>query len=400
MAAASSKEAQAYLIDPMNAPEPAAETGLNTHFGNTMSANPPNPPSSAAARHSRGSSLGSNNPFRDSFDGARHSPPAKTGAGVSERPVGTHRAEAFGDYPKSRRSGSGSRSLLPPAYEEVAGASGSGSGSGTGRRRGSSLKERYPGDPTVSPLNIIRKDSRKANRSPHLNKRHLPGPDVIDRLDPALGGRAYHHEGPYDAAALARNTSFESSPVAALKTSNEEALKATPAENIKNAVERHRPLEGVADVPPGMPDRFGRTYNYEEGTDMMREATSIDPGYKRWAGKDYDPEDLKGKGDTFHLDRALRAHRIDDDGIEMTDRNGIDKAYHQAQRDGTLDKRNPVDIAGDDRRYVDLEFANADNSNAEYAGGIDVGQSSLKKGMGSIKKRIGSLRHKKGDHDA
>lgn len=249
-------------------------------------------------------------------------------------------------------------------------------------------------------MDIIRKDSRKANRSPHLNKRHIPGADVIDRLDPALGGHAYHHEGPYDAATLARNTNYKNSPIAALETSNLEALKATPAENIKDAVERHKPLDGVAVVPPGEKDRFGRTYDYQEGADLMREGDETNPGYKRWPGKDYDPEDLKGQGDTFALDRALRAHKINDDGIEMSDRAGIDRAYHKAERDGSLDKRDPVDIAGGDRKYVDLEFANASSRDAEIAGGMDSldGTSGLKKGIGSIKKRIGSLRHRKNDN--
>lgn len=132
---------------------------------------------------------------------------------------------------------------------------------------------------------MIRKHSKKANRSPHLRKKHQPGPDTVDRLDPAIGGRPYHHEGPYDAALLARNTSYKSSPVAALESTNAEALKATPQENIRNAVERHRPLEGVADVPPGVQDRFGRTYQYEEGADLLHEDGGDGPGYKRWAGK-------------------------------------------------------------------------------------------------------------------
>jgi hypothetical protein len=134
-------------------------------------------------------------------------------------------------------------------------------------------------------LEIIRKDSKKAHRSPHLRKKHQPGPDIIDRLDPVIGGRPYHHEGPYDAALLSRNTRPEYSPVAALRDSNQEALKATPPENIKDALERHRPLDGVAAVPPGLPDRFGRTYNYEEGADLLHEDAGDGPGYKRWAGK-------------------------------------------------------------------------------------------------------------------
>lgn len=162
----------------------------------------------------------------------------------------------------------------------------SGNGQPIGRpRRGSSLRERYPGDNSHQPLDIIRRDSKKASRSPHLRRQHLPGADTIDRLDPAVGGRAYHHEGPYDAALQGVNRMDKKhAPIAALESSNQEALKATPAENVKDAVERHKPLDGVAAVPPGQPDRLGRTYNYEEGTDMMREGTGDDPGYKRWHG--------------------------------------------------------------------------------------------------------------------
>ena len=131
---------------------------------------------------------------------------------------------------------------------------------------------------------MLRKDSKKAYRSPHLQKRHLPGADTIDRLDPTPNKVPYHHEGPYDAALLARNTSYKSSPVAALEDTNREALKATPAENIKDALEKHRPLDGVAVVPPGQRDQLGRVYHYEEGTDMMREANPAGGAYKQWPG--------------------------------------------------------------------------------------------------------------------
>lgn len=59
-----------------------------------------------------------------------------------------------------------------------------------------------------------------------------------------------------------------------------EALRATPVEKIKDSVERHRPLEGVATIPPGMPDQSGHVYSYEEGADLMIE----DGNYKRWPG--------------------------------------------------------------------------------------------------------------------
>lgn len=150
----------------------------------------------------------------------------------------------------------------------------------SGRRRGSSLAERFPGDESNKPLDILRRDSKKAHRSPHLNKRHLPGADMIDRLDPT-SARPYHHEGPYDAALLARNNPADPdhSPLAALKDSNAEAIKATPRENIRDAVEKHRPLDGTALIPPGEPDEMGRTLNYEEGENELNDGV-----YKRYPG--------------------------------------------------------------------------------------------------------------------
>jgi hypothetical protein len=116
-------------------------------------------------------------------------------------------------------------------------------------------------------------------RAHHLRKKNFQGADVIDRLDKTT--LSYHHEGPYDAASLARNLDYVHSPIAAIQDSNEEALRATPRENIIDAVTKHRPLEGVANIPPGMPDRFGRVLDYEEGADLQREAGG---DYRRWPG--------------------------------------------------------------------------------------------------------------------
>ena len=274
----------AYIIDPLHAPEPSEETGPGTHFGSTFAPAQSKTTSASSPR----TSLGSNNPYREGS--STHSPSGnKTGATTSERPVRqasppekfpTYREQAFGGYSDTRRR-AGSATNPLPVYNDA----GSESKSTSNRRRTNSLRERYPGDQSHKPLDIIRRDSKKADRSPHLKKRHLPGPDTIDRLDPAIGGRAYHHEGPYDAALLARNNSFENSPLAALKGTNQEAIKATPPENIRDAVERHHPLDGVAIVPPGMQDRFGRSYHYEEGADLMRETNEEGPGYKRWSHK-------------------------------------------------------------------------------------------------------------------
>ena len=87
---------------------------------------------------------------------------------------------------------------------------------------------------------------------------------MIDNLDFVPGGSQYHHEGPFDATLRSRNMVPQFSPVAAVADSNNEALKATPRERIQEAVERHMPLDGVAEFPPGEQDGFGRVYSYEE----------------------------------------------------------------------------------------------------------------------------------------
>lgn len=202
---------------------------------------------------------------------------------VSEVPRGS--GEHSHEFP--RVSGEHSREFprVSGEYTRHSGEHGRRSGEFTGSasrqaRRKSSLVERFPGDTSVRPLEMIKHDTKAANRASHLQKAHIPGADAIDRLDDA--GFRYHHEGPYDAALLARNTSFKHSPVAALASSNEEALKATPSEKIRDAVKGHRPLEGVAVIPPGETDALGHTYHYQEGTDLMREDGGDGGGYKRW----------------------------------------------------------------------------------------------------------------------
>lgn len=150
------------------------------------------------------------------------------------------------------------------------------------RRRGSSLGERFPGDMSHRPLDLIRKETKAAHRSPHLRKKAIPGVDVIDSLDSTLFGGAYHHEGPYDATLISRNLTFKNSPVAAVRDSNEEALRATPAANIRDALDKHVPLSGVAVIPPGMAGLDGKVMHYEEGADLMREPEAGGGAYKRW----------------------------------------------------------------------------------------------------------------------
>ena len=130
---------------------------------------------------------------------------------------------------------------------------------------------------------MVRASEKAAHRSPHLRKKHHVGADSIDSLD-TIAGSAYHHEGPYDATLLARNIAPKNAPIEALSASNEEALKATPQEKIQDSIEKHYPLDGIATVPPGTADRYGRTYQYQEGTDMMIENQPEGGAYKRWPG--------------------------------------------------------------------------------------------------------------------
>jgi hypothetical protein len=209
---------------------------------------------------------------------------------------------------------------------------------------------------------MLRKDSKKAYRAPHLNKRHIPGADIIDRLDPTPNKLPYHHEGPYDAALLARNTNYKSSPIAALEESNREALKATPAEKIKDSLDKHQPLDGVAMIPPGERDQLGRVYNYEEGADMVHEINDPSPS----------------------LNRAFKTHTIQEGdfdgqrGIELSDR-PLMSDYDKKDRK-KFDDRSPVEITGgESSRYGDSHT------------GTDAHMkrtSSLRKAGAGLKKRL------------
>jgi hypothetical protein len=317
------------LIDPLIEPDPSDETGLNSHFRSTFAPRqngPITPPGSAGLpkdgssvkvrEHRTSSSVGSNpfipsqhtggsvgtnpflpsqhtgssaqtNPYRRSRASSEAKAPSATvsqigqttptsrryeypsppqSASPRKQHFSDHRAAAFGSMNDSRPRRSSQPSSARPQSERI-----------SGRSRGASLNY---GE--TSPLDTIRKETKTAHRAHHLRKKNFQGADIIDRLD-KTGVSQYHHEGPYDAASLARNRDKKHSPVAAVQDSNEEALRATPRENIQDAVNRHRPLEGVATVPPGMADKFGRVYNYEEGTDMQRDPLNKGD-YKRVPG--------------------------------------------------------------------------------------------------------------------
>lgn len=353
MAAADKNWAKAYVLDPLNEPEPSQETGLGTHFGNTLASNPKQTTSYAESTASQ-STLGSNNPFRRSSDNGPKSSTGrnrassdagnrlqKTPPGSSSRGrnSGQYRQDAFSSYQSPRpRSAGHSRNV-----------SGSSTGSGN-RSRGDSLNQR--------PLEFAQDEAKRSHRSPHLRKHHQPGADSIDKLD-VIG---YHHEGPYDAALLARNTSYESSPLAAVTGTNAEALKATPRENVIDAVQRHRPLDGVAAIPPGQTDRFGRRYDYKEGDNMM----IVDGGnYRRWPGVDYLPEDYKGKGEpSFSIEKALKEHKA------------------QQKANGTYQDRANAETSG-----IEMEGGPVNDEGVQRSG-------SKRHSLDGLKRRIGSLRKK------
>lgn len=243
---------------------------------------------------------------------------------------------------------------------------------------------------------MLKHDAKSANRAPHLRKKHTPGADSIDRLGGAAG--AYHHEGPYDATLLARNTSFASSPLEAVAASNEEALRATPREMIKDSVDKHRPLDGVASVPPGMTDQYGRTYEYQEGTDMMRQDNAEGGAYKRWGDvvspseehsgnllcilthvtQKYLPEDLKGKGEpSYSVEKALRDHKSHGRNVSES---GIEMATPAEQRRPVSAETGP----GPARPLSD---------GTGYAG-WEQGVRRSESGAGKLRKRFGSLKIK------
>lgn len=275
-----SSQASRYLLDPLTAPEPNAETGPGTHYNSTYS-----PQTTTSARSERNQNTPSTSVRSSSPLSAQKFTPSAT----SNNPY-RNGSTSYPSPPRSAssRSGrfSGHRPDVIPASEassQIPTSTGGGASTTTGghRHRTSSLNQRFSGDQSHRPLDMIMQDAKHAHRHPNLRKRNQVGADSIDLLDNIT---RYHHEGPFDATLLARNQSYANSPVEAVRTSNEEALRATPKEMIKDSIDKHRPLDGVAMVPPGMEDRDGNVYNYNEGTNMMIENGPEGGAYKRWPG--------------------------------------------------------------------------------------------------------------------
>ena len=244
------------------------------------------------------------------------------------------------------------------------------------RRRGSSLTERFPGDTSHRPLDQLAREKAIADKSRHVTKKHQIRPDTIDNLD-TVGAGAYHHSGPYDATLLARNNTRDS-PLAALKDSNAETLKATPRENVLDSVRGHRPLDGVAVYPPGSIDRLtGQIYDYEQGENMMIDNNPGGGAYKRYPGLQYHPDDIKGKGEpSYSMEKSLKDAKISDekDGEHRKDMaDGIEMTSHRSRQSSA-------------RISID-----EDGSGVRRSGSFSK---RLSDGGAGLKKRIGSLRRK------
>lgn len=385
--------AQRALIDPLNEPEPSAEDGPGTHFfppsetASTVSRNPsvqsPSRTSSKLQKNNpfRKSSSASKNPFinkseisrRVSDTGSRNTYPSPPPSASPRQDKFAHRNETFGEYDRSR---------LSPT-----------TGDAPGRPRGSSLGERFPGDKSHRPLETLTKESKKAYRAPHLRKHHHIRPDTIDSLD--VVGHPYHHEGPFDATYYARNTSFRNSPLEAVAASNEEALKATPREKIIDAVERHRPLDGVASYAPGEVDRNGHMYRYEQGENMMIDGNPEGGAYKRWPGVQYHPDDIKGKGEpSYTIEKKLKESRLSphtaDGGssIEMTSRRRAKSSSGEGDRyDGPGRENVLKQMWEGNPEGRDGNVARANTTGKRHSGG------------GSIRRRFGSIRKSLGGEE-
>lgn len=272
-------------LDYSGSPKPLSTSNALQHATSSKSLNSPNPSFSASYNNSRNSN--GRRPYR------RHTPPSplmqswEPDKDVNVKPVKrekrretfSHSSNPYHDKSASLDKGKHSMRADP------------------GRTRSYSLTSRHPDDEA---------SSRRSHHSRSRNSAR-PRPDVIDRLDlsgPTMNYRGkvavYHHEGPYDAALPTSNRYEKYSPLAALKDSNMETLKATPPEKILDAVQSHRPLDGVATIPSGCMDMFGREYEYEEGADMMVDGLPNGEAYKRWDGVNYLPGDIKGKGEGWY----------------------------------------------------------------------------------------------------
>ncbi|KAI6372537.1 hypothetical protein MCOR25_003697 [Pyricularia grisea] len=438
--------AKKYILDPLTAPEPSQECGPGSSFvsptGRSLSVRTPK--DEKRRRKDIASAYpsppASSSPTRSAF---RSSQSPTSGNNSSSSPVspndlGSSRRPGFGrssssnyvarprDYPPSAsigRSQSQSVRRPPPSHQNNQGASHTRSTSnnfdkGKGLTRSNSLSQRYPGDMSHRPLDIIKRDVRAADRAPHLRKSGMPRTDIIDSLD-TIGG-TYHHGGPFDATLAARNTNKMYAPVEALKDSNMEAIRATPREFLQDSLQRHVPLQGTSQVPPGATDFSGNVMDYEEGADLMRERDAAGGAYKRWDGIPYHPDDLKGKGEPSytierdHKEQKARRRRNTAAGengngnfvMEMQPRQTAYSSGTRRKDLGAQVRQRSISSAADGGGQQGASSSRAENPfndsmamNTSTDNGLRRSNTTGNRLKDGLKRRFGSLRRKKNTTD-
>ncbi|KAF6844199.1 hypothetical protein CMUS01_01349 [Colletotrichum musicola] len=437
-----SNRAKAYLLDPLTAPEPSQEDGpgssfinpdpllrtfsqkkkgkepvrsTKSHSSHGQSSSYPTPPTSASPTRS---SFHSSNPFSPTYKPASlpspREPASPASPSTSNRAPGRStsvRSNGFrgpaspsSRFPPStsvtRSYSAHNRSIseengAPRAHSSVQRSKSVNHHNGQGGlQRSGSLSQRYPGDMSHRPLDVLKREQRAADRAPHLRTRkNGPMTDTIDSLD-TIGG-VYHHGGPYDATLASRNRNKMYAPVEAVKESNMEALRATPREYIQDSLEKHVPLQGTGTIPAGARDMRGHVMDYEEGADLMREPDAKGGAYKRWEGiKPYHPDDLKGKGEpsyTYEKDlkekKRMRKASLSHGPAEYEMRSGING--QQRKDNGAMVRQRSLSNAADGRPGPSASPAGQSNS-------ADVRRhnSTGKRLSEGLKRRFGSIRRK------
>jgi hypothetical protein len=93
------------------------------------------------------------------------------------------------------------------------------------------------------------------------------------------------------------------------------AIEATPRGNLEDSLKQHRPLDGVASVPPG-----GMTVGSSEPMAYQEENLLHNLG--RWEGViDYYPDDARGRGVEHYRDLNAQANKRND-GYELVSQDG------------------------------------------------------------------------------
>ncbi|KAH6692671.1 hypothetical protein F5X68DRAFT_60211 [Plectosphaerella plurivora] len=431
--------AQQYLLDPLTAPEPHQEDGPGTSFINpnpllrTFSARRktgkepvidttkrqsslPTPPTSASPDRS---SFHPSNPYSPQHRFSSLSPTSEDGKPISPPPNRNpffRRSTASPPSPLASPSAGISRSASTrqrPTYQDNVGQpdhsahhrtrSTGGPDQASGLRRNRSINQRYPGDMSHRPLETLAREHRVADRAPHIRaRRKVPDTDLIDNLD-TVGG-TYHHGGPYDATLASRNLSKKYSPLEAVRDSNMEAIRATPREYIQDSLDKHVPLQGTSVIPPGARDLSGKVMEYEEGADLNREPDAKGGPYKRWAGIDYQPDDLKGKGEpsyTFEKEKKEKKALRKSMGPTMVGyemQSGVNSGVTDS-KGPTMVRQRSVSNAADGRPGPSNSLAPPPAEGFSNSTDIRRSNTTGKRFSDGIKRRFGSMRRKK-DIDA